>query len=505
MERSNEVLFPPTTERTDPLVGAVLVDRFRVHARIGAGGFGVVYRATQLSIDRPVAIKVLGLRASSPVARHRFQREAQVLSRLASPHTVRLIDFGILDDGRFFYVMEYLEGETLEDLIARGPIPVDVALRIAEQICHALQEAHGQQIVHRDLKPANVWIQQVSGDRVVRLLDFGTARLLDSDAVTRSEVLIGTPAYLAPEQCRSGEVDGRVDLYALGLVMFEMIAGHHPFGDGVLAEMVYRHVHAERPKLTETADGVPPMLSSLVLRLMARDPDARPPNAWAVRLELERLLVGRGASRVMGLAPTKLYDAIDEAPPLRSGIDRSTRALDREALSLIIDRPSLDHGPTVPRLTVPPEDVGPASTDTLLDAPAEAPRRWRATAVWALLLVLVGLLLGVVIRAALPPAPSGDGSDGAAVVVIGTSPRDAGPRVDAAPDVRVATVTLPDAAPDAMPDAMPAAARRPRGGPLRSVVAHPSPETRTADPESRPRLPPAAKKPAGDIFETLFR
>ncbi|MCB9527812.1 MAG: serine/threonine protein kinase [Myxococcales bacterium] len=333
---------PPTTERTDPLIGAVLVDRFQIHARLGAGGFGVVYRASQLSIDRMVAVKVLGLRATGPAARGRFLREARVLSRLASPHTVRLIDFGILGDGRFFYVMEYLEGETLEDLIARGPVPVDVALRIAEQICHALQEAHGQQIVHRDLKPANIWLQQVSGDRVVRLLDFGTARLLDADEVTQSEVLIGTPAYLAPEQCRSGEVDARVDLYALGLIVFEMVTGRHPFGEGVLAEMIHHHVYTTPPALDEAVDGVPPALTALVARLLAKRPEGRPGSAWAVRLEIERLLVGRGTSRVMGLAPTAVFDVIDDAPAPGAAPrgERSTRRLERASLQAMLAAPT---------------------------------------------------------------------------------------------------------------------------------------------------------------------
>lgn len=469
---------PQTTERTDPLVGATLVDRFEIHERIGAGGFGVVYRASQLSIDRPVAIKVLGMRASGPVARQRFQREAQVLSRLTSPHTVRLIDFGVLDDGRFFYVMEYLEGETLEALITRGRVPVDAAIRIAEQVCHALQEAHGKHVVHRDLKPANIWMQRVSGERVVRLLDFGTARLLDSDAVTRSEVLIGTPAYLAPEQCRLGDLDGRVDLYALGLILFEMLAGQSPFGEGVLAEMVYRHVHTPPPRLSDVVEDMPPALSNLVHRLMSKSPEDRPESAWAVRIELERLMTGRGSSRVMGLGPTALYDVIPDetSPSLReaggvaasSDAIRHTRGLDRRAMSQIISAPPMAAAATVPAMRpdfranaiarIGRDDVGhgprmPLAVDETVEGyRAPSRRRW-----WPLFGILLGMAIGVMVSVLRPRTDSVNSAveiDGGPIRVGTAAPlafvapvldeglaprveadaaRDAGPAVDATP------------------------------------------------------------------------
>lgn len=501
---------PPTTERTDPLIGALLVDRFRIHARLGAGGFGVVYRASQLSIDRMVAIKVLGLRASGPAARGRFLREAQVLSRLASPHTVRLIDFGILDDGRFFYVMEYLEGETLEDLIARGPVPVDVALRIAEQICHALQEAHGQQIVHRDLKPANIWLQQVSGDRVVRLLDFGTARLLDADEVTRSEVLIGTPAYLAPEQCRSAEVDARVDLYGLGLILFEMVAGRHAFGEGVLAEMIHHHVYTTPPALGEQVDGVPPALGALVARLLAKRPEARPASAWAVRLEIERLLAGRGSARVMGLAPTAVFDVISEgaAADGEAREERSTRRIERASLQAILAAPT---GATLAwsRDAMPSFDasaaVGERADEGAPTVRVGSGRPW-AWGAGLLGLLGVGMALGWVILQWLPrPA-----AEEARVIVIGPPPgvevagADGGggavgggvdAMVEAAPDAE------PDAAPDAGPDAAPVertpVARPSRRAPRRSGGAREKPPVSV--PSSRlpaPPPPPLASPPA---------
>lgn len=492
---------PPPTTLTDPLLGTTVGGRFRVAARIGVGGFGVVYRADQLSVDRPVAIKVLGLRATGPDARKRFRREAQVLSRLTSPHTVRLIDFGVLDDGRFYYVMEHLEGQTLEDLIARGVIPVDVALRIAEQICHALQEAHGQQVVHRDLKPANVWLQQVSGDRVVKLLDFGTARLLDNDKVTRSEVLIGTPAYLAPEQCRSGTVDGRADLYALGLLMFEMMAGRHPFGEGVLAEMVYRHVHAPPPKLVEAAEGVPPMLSDLVRRLMAKAPADRPESAWAVRLELERLLSGRGSGRVMGLAPTALYDALDDAPPAPPSGDpparaeRSTRVLDAAAVRAMADGSPADA--TVPSLgpdfraevaaavRAAPTDRPPATPEPGTERPMA--RGWLVV----LLLIAVGVGLGAVING-LSDAPAPTEAADSTVLTLNAVPVDAAP-VDAAP-VDAERDTLPaDAAPDAAVDAAP-----PPRSPRRRARKKAAPRPRA---EATPKAAPSGPKRPVNVFD----
>lgn len=490
---------PPPTALNDPLLGTAVGGRFRIVDRLGVGGFGVVYRADQLSVDRPVAIKVLGLRSSGPDARKRFRREAQVLSRLTSPHTVRLIDFGVLDDGRFYYVMEYLEGQTLEALIARGRVPVDVALRVAEQICHALQEAHGQQVVHRDLKPANVWLQQVSGDRVVKLLDFGTARLLDGDKVTRSEVLIGTPAYLAPEQCRSGAIDGRADLYALGLLMFEMIAGRHPFGEGVLAEMVYKHVHAPPPSLFEAVQGVPPVLSALVQRLMAKDPADRPESAWAVRLELERLLSGRGSGRVMGLAPTALYDVIDDTPsaPPEPRAERSTRVLDAAAVRAMADGPTPVLDATVPSLgpdfraavvagMQAPEPAPP--TPAPPPAPPEPEPESKRARGWlvVLLLLALGLGLGTLVDAmwapSEPPPPEPDG----AVVRLTIAPPDAAV-VDAMPiDAEV------DMAVDAEADATPIR----RAPPKKRKKPRPK---RIATPQPPPEPPPKPKGPI-DVF-----
>ncbi len=502
---------PPPTALNDPLLGAAVGGRFRIVERLGVGGFGVVYRADQLSVDRPVAIKVLGLRASGPDARKRFRREAQVLSRLTSPHTVRLIDFGVLDDGRFYYVMEYLEGQTLEALIARGKVPVDVALRIAEQICHALQEAHGQQVVHRDLKPANVWLQQVSGDRVVKLLDFGTARLLDGDKVTRSEVLIGTPAYLAPEQCRSGALDGRADLYALGLLMFEMIAGRHPFGEGVLAEMVYRHVHAPPPRLFEAVEGVPPVLSDLVRRLMAKDPADRPESAWAVRLELERLLAGRGSARVMGLAPTALYDVIDDAPaPTEPRAERSTRVLDASAVRAMADGPPPALDATVPSMgpdfraavvagIQAPDPAPPTAADPPPEPPPE-PRRARGWLVILLLLTL-GLGLGTLVDSlwATPePAPT---EPDAAVVRLTIAPPDAGDPVPVDLGVDQAVDAAVDVAVDAAPARRPPRRVRPRPKPKPKPKPRPDPG---AKPEPEPEPEPKPKGPV-DVFspETL--
>jgi len=220
----------------DPLIGRKLDGCYEVLERLGEGGAGVVYRGRQAQLGRFVAIKVLHQDAASSTEwRRRFQREAIALSVLAHPNVVPVTDFGV-DHGVPFLVMELLEGQTLGDLIKVGPLPLWRALEIARQTLRVLAFSHMKGVVHRDLKPSNVFLQALpeQADHV-RLLDFGMAKFVEGSSSrdpaepTRAGVMIGTPAYMSPEQVKGAPTDARTDVYAAGLLLFELLAGRRPF------------------------------------------------------------------------------------------------------------------------------------------------------------------------------------------------------------------------------------------------------------------------------------
>ena len=217
----------------DPSVGDVLVDRYELLEQIGSGGHGVVFRAKQLTLDRQVAIKIVRSDAIAERVAERFVREAQVLKKLSHPNTVQTVDFGLIDQRTPFIVFELLKGEPLDVTLAReGALPPHRVARVAEQILKSLMEAHEHGVVHRDLKPANIFVCEVHGETdYVKVLDFGIAKALSNDdpnrppTITLDGFAVGTPNYMAPEQVLGEGVGVRTDLYSLGLVMAEMLAG----------------------------------------------------------------------------------------------------------------------------------------------------------------------------------------------------------------------------------------------------------------------------------------
>jgi serine/threonine protein kinase len=304
----------------DPLVGSTLAGRFELAELIGEGGSGVVYRARQLSLDRVVAVKVLNLRASSdPAWVQRFHNEARAAARLAHPNTIRLIDFGQTDDGRLFIAMELLHGRSLRHLLEVGPPPTaERALRIVSQICASLAEAHSHGIIHRDIKPENVFIDDQD---LVKVLDFSIAKLATPEAqVTRDGAIFGTPEYMSPEQCRGAAVDVRSDLYAVGVVAYELLSGRAPFAASSPTEVVMMHLRAPPPPLPELPEGV----AALVLRALAKDPARRPQSASELEAECQVCLAGmvRAEPGGVGSAPVPGWAAFPTAArplPLSSG------------------------------------------------------------------------------------------------------------------------------------------------------------------------------------------
>jgi GAF domain-containing protein/predicted Ser/Thr protein kinase len=268
-------------------VGAVIDGKYRVEALIGRGGMGAVYRARDTRLDRDVAVKVVrGELVSSIEARERFKREAQLAARLQHPSIVTVFDYGTLADGAAYLVMEYVKGEDLRARLVRGLPDRPDAARMLAAIAEGVDAAHREQVLHRDLKPENVVLPENGGPP--KVTDFGVAKLMASPGahgtVTNGATIVGTPAYMAPEQLRGGPVDARTDVYSLGVLGYELFTGHVPFGAGSLVDVATRQ--GDDPPLE--ASGVPDQLAGLLRRALSFDPAKRPRTAMAFATELRR-------------------------------------------------------------------------------------------------------------------------------------------------------------------------------------------------------------------------
>ena len=269
---------------------------YSLEEKLGEGGMGEVWRARHRMLARPAAIKLIrrgqnGAGHSDEAVR-RFRREAEAIAGLRSPHTVDLFDFGVADDGNFYYVMELLDGIDADSLVRRyGPIPPARVVWVLRQLCHSLSEAHSLGLVHRDIKPANIVLCRYGEEYdFVKVLDFGIVSMKGAEGnprETREDALQGTPAFVAPEQAMGGEVDGRADIYAAGCVAYWLLTGQLVFTADTTMALVFKHAQAvpDRPS-TRIARTIPVELEELVLACLAKSPSDRPPNA---RVLSERL------------------------------------------------------------------------------------------------------------------------------------------------------------------------------------------------------------------------
>jgi len=296
------------SEPTSQIVGELLGGRYRILRLCGEGGMGRVYEAEHIEIGKHVAVKVLHpAYTRTPDVVERFRREARAASRIGHPNIVNVTDSGTTNDGAFFFVMEFIEGVELGLLIHReGPLPVKRALRIADQICQALQAAHDAQVIHRDLKPENVLLITREGrPDFVKVLDFGIARVADVEEsptknagrrLTRPGVAMGTPEYMAPEQAAGKSADARSDIYALGSIMYEMLTGNPPYEGENVMEVLHKKATETPPPVRELRPDVPVTVNALVERSMARNPEDRPQTMVAFAAEIGLVLeafVGR--------------------------------------------------------------------------------------------------------------------------------------------------------------------------------------------------------------------
>lgn len=309
------------TTLQDPLVGQVLDGRYRVEARIAVGGMATVYRAVDTRLDRVLALKVMhpGLAADATFV-ERFIREAKSVARLAHPNVVQVFDQGT--DGSYVYLaMEYVAGCTLRDVLRdRGALQPRAALDILEPVLAALGAAHRAGFVHRDMKPENVLI---GDDGRVKVADFGLVRSVDTVTNTSGAVL-GTVAYLAPEQIdQPGTADARVDVYACGVVLYEMLTGEQPHSGESPAIVLYKHLHEDVPPPSAAVPGLAYELDALVASATARTPDVRPYDAVALLAEARDTRAALGADQLDALPPQAVSAEHDNAEDRTSVIPRS--------------------------------------------------------------------------------------------------------------------------------------------------------------------------------------
>jgi len=271
------------------------VSHYRILERLGAGGMGEVYKAQDLKLDRPVALKFLppDLTRDSDT-KQRFIHEAKVASALDHPNICTVYAINESDDGQMFIAMACYDGETLKKKIERGPLPIDEAVSIAIQIAHGLDKAHGSAIVHRDIKPANI---TVTRDGIAKILDFGLAKLSGRTLLTKTGTTMGTVAYMSPEQARSEVVGNRTDIWLLGVTLYEMLTGKRPFQSDYEQALVYSILNQEPESVRQTRPQVPEELERVVLRAMAKRQEDRYQTPAELIADLEACRTGGSISR----------------------------------------------------------------------------------------------------------------------------------------------------------------------------------------------------------------
>jgi serine/threonine protein kinase len=300
----------PASEDSAAMLGEILAGRYQIKRMLGEGGMGRVYEARHVEIDKRVAVKVLHpVYSRMPEVVERFRREARAASKIGHANIVDVTDSGTTARGRVYFVMEFLEGMDLAEVLAReGKIPVDRMVRIASQACRALAAAHDVGIVHRDLKPENIFLTNREGaPDFVKILDFGvaiSAEMMPSDRLTRPGMAMGTPEYMAPEQAAGKPADARVDVYALGAILYEGLCGKPPHEGENAMEVLHRKA-TQRPKdLRAMNPDVPEELAKVIMAAIEWRPEDRPQTMGQLGYALERCMYGRGAAvaSLLGIA-----------------------------------------------------------------------------------------------------------------------------------------------------------------------------------------------------------
>jgi len=394
---------------TDEVLGRVIGEKFPVVGILGEGGFGAVYRAVQEPIGRQVALKVIrGGDAADPETRARFFREAKVVAALSHPAVVTLHDYGEEPDGLLYIAFELVAGRPLGELI-RTDAPFDPARAVGLvcQVLAALSEAHELGLLHRDLKPDNLMVVQGSlGEEIVRLLDFGLSKSFvkaDDSVATRQGIIMGTPRYMSPEQASGQPVDGRSDLYSLGILLYEMLSGQPPFLHPSPLDLLMAHIGAPVPPLP-AALNLPPALENVLMRTLAKQPELRPQSADELARALEAAVAEPG--------PVQAAQFSRASMPAGSGGFGAAHP-DGEAVAHLAmpARPPVTPGPPAPASPLADFGTSPAAPKPQRTATASAPTaRGKGSVPVRLGGLLAGVGIGVlvwfVIRDDSPPAPA---------------------------------------------------------------------------------------------------
>lgn len=295
------------------MIGTQFAGKYKITKKLGEGGMGSVYQAVQNPIDRMVAIKVLlGKLAQDEVAVKRFEQEARAVSKMQHPNTVTIFDYGTTDDDRLYIVMEFLRGKTLSDALraSAGGIEERRTIHIIRQVCASLGDAHAAGIIHRDLKPDNIFLTEMGGSKEwVKVLDFGVAKMADAEGastLTQTGMIFGTPKYMSPEQAEGKPIDYRADIYAIGVVMYELLTGRPPFLADTPVALLLKHI-AEQPRpfrVLRPDIAVSPEIEAIVMKALAKAPDDRYSSVEQLSADLEAC-----ASIVRGTAPHMVAEA----------------------------------------------------------------------------------------------------------------------------------------------------------------------------------------------------
>jgi len=377
----------------------LLENRYRILSKLGQGGMGTVYVAEHVALGKRVAVKILKEEVSrDPAMAKRFEQEAVAASRIGQENIVDVTDFGRTPEGSLYFVMEYLEGRTLADLIQRERVlPVSRACNILAQICEAIEAAHARGIVHRDLKPHNVVLLDRPGrPDFVKVLDFGISKMgWRQEPITEQGAILGTPEYMAPEQASGESVDPRTDVYAIGVIAYELLTGTLPFrGDHSVATML-KHINeaVEPPRKRRPDLGIPEELEAAIMRALSKKPDDRQPTVTQLRLAVARHIAGPiPLSAAVSTSPT-----LPGAPPLEPEQPPTLATPSRASRPQPAAFTPLPRNPSAP----PPPDEPFA--DTLYRVPRRNP--------WPLVGALGGLvaIAGVVVLMATRSGPGTTG------------------------------------------------------------------------------------------------